>query len=154
MAYAQGTEVTVGRSQDELRTVLRKYGAEGLAIAEAPGLGVVEFMAQGRRIRFRVPMAAADDADIRVTKGGVRRSPAQVKSALAAEERRRWRALVLVVKSKLEAVATGIVTFEDEFLAQTVLPDGSTVGESVAEPIRRAYIEGHVRPLLAIEGAI
>jgi hypothetical protein len=58
----------------------------------------------------------------------------------------------MVVKAKLEAVESGIVTFEDEFLAQTVLPDNRTVGESVAEPIKRAYIEGHVRPLLQLEG--
>ena len=50
--------------------------------------------------------------------------------ALPASEqgkRSRWRALYLVVKAKLEAVSSGIVSMEDEFLAQTVMNDGETV---------------------------
>jgi hypothetical protein len=150
MAYAQGTEVTVDRSQTELRSTLRKYGADGLAMAETRDRAVVEFMANDRRIRFSLPLPTETDADLRRTKAGVTRSSAQLRSAVAAEERRRWRALVMVVKAKLEAVESGIVTFEDEFLAQTVLPDNSTVAEQIQEPIRRAYIQGHVRPLLEL----
>lgn len=150
MAYAQGTEVSVDRSQSELRTILRKYGADGLALAEMPTRAVVEFMANERRIRFSIDMPTGEERDIRITKGGVTRSSTQLKSAIAAEERRRWRALVFVVKAKLEAVESGIVTFEDEFLAQTVLPDNSTVAESIQPGIQRAYVEGHVRPLLAL----
>jgi hypothetical protein len=150
MPYAQGTDVSVDRSQSELRGILRKYGAEGLAMAEMPKRAVVEFMANDRRIRFALPLPAVDDPEMRRNKAGAQRSSSQLTSAVAAEERRRWRALVMVVKAKLEAVESGIVTFEDEFLAQTVLPDNTTVGEAVAEPIRRAYIEGHVRPLLEL----
>jgi len=150
MPYAQGTEVSVGRSQDELRQVLCKNGADGIAIAESAEVGRCEFMARDRRIRFDVPMPTA--ADVAKTARGQNRSPSQRVAAVAAEERRRWRALLLVVKAKLEAVESGIVTFEDEFLAQTVLPDGSTVAQQVQEPIARAYIEGHVRPLLSIGG--
>lgn len=151
MPYAQGTEVTVGRSQEELRSTLRKYGASGIAIAESDELGVIEFVARDRRIRFRVPMPLETDAAIARTPQKQVRTPAQRQTAMDKECRRRWRALVLVVKAKLEAVESGIVTFEDEFLAQTVLPDNTTVAEQVQEPIRRAYIEGHVRPLLALE---
>lgn len=150
MAYAEGTEVSVDRSQTELRTVLRKYGADGLAIAEMPQRAVVEFMANARRIRFSIGMPTGEERNLRVTKGGVQRTAAQLKNAIAAEERRRWRALVFVVKAKLEAVESGIVTFEDEFLAQTVLPDNSTVAESIQPGIERAYVEGHVRPLLEL----
>lgn len=150
MAYAQGTEVTVDRSQSELRTILRKYGADGLALAEMRDRAVVEFAANDRRIRFALPIPTEDDPALARNKAGARRTPAQLKAAVAAEERRRWRALVMVVKAKLEAVESGIVTFEDEFLAQTVLPDNTTVGEQIQEPIRRAYVEGHVRPLLQL----
>lgn len=152
MPYAQGTEVSVDRSQGELRTILRKYGADSLAMAEMPLKAVVEFMANDRRIRFALPLPSEDSPEMRRNKAGASRSGTQLRTAVAAEERRRWRALVMVVKAKLEAVESGIVTFEDEFLAQTVLPDNRTVGESVAEPIKRAYIEGHVRPLLQLEG--
>ena len=37
----------------------------------------------------------------------------------------------MVIKAKLEAVESGIVTFEQEFLAHLVLPDGATVGDRV-----------------------
>jgi hypothetical protein len=151
MPYAQGTDVSVDRSQGELRGILRKYGAEGLAMAEMPQRAVVEFMANERRIRFALPLPSIETKELHTTKQGVRRSSTQLNSAIAAEERRRWRALVMVVKAKLEAVESGIVTFEDEFLAQTVLPDNSTVGEQIQPGIERAYIEGHVRPLLGLE---
>lgn len=152
MAYAQGTEVSVDRSQGELRQMLRKYGAEGVAIAESTQFSAVEFFARNRRIRFKVPMPDATARALTHTKTGSRRTPTQLKNALAAEERRLWRALVLVVKAKLESAESGIESFEDAFLAQTVLPDNSTVAEQIQEPIRRAYVEGHVRPLLALEG--
>jgi hypothetical protein len=35
---------------------------------------------------------------------------------------RRWRALLLMIKAKVEAVESGVVTFEDEWLAHFVLP--------------------------------
>ena len=38
--------------------------------------------------------------------------------------RQRWRALLLIIRAKLEAVASGITTLENEFLANIVLPDG------------------------------
>jgi hypothetical protein len=53
--------------------------------------------------------------------------------------RQRWRALVLVLKAKLEAIESGISSFEDEFLAQTVLPDNTTVGGFMRPQLDRAY---------------
>ena len=46
-----------------------------------------------------------------------------------AEARRRWRVLVLLVKAKLEAVASGETSVRDEFMANIVLLDGRTMGE-------------------------
>jgi hypothetical protein len=47
------------------------------------------------------------------------------------EMRRRWRSLALAIKAKLEVVASGIATFDEEFMAHLVLPDGTTVGDRV-----------------------
>ena len=60
----------------------------------------------------------------------------------------RWRALALVIKAKLEAVECGIAEFEAEFLAYTLLPDGSTVYEQAAPMVERAYLDGRMPPLL------
>jgi hypothetical protein len=77
------------------------------------------------------------------------------RTAVAAAEafdqavRQRWRALALVIKAKLEAVAAGITTIEDEFLAHIMLPDGSTVGEYTAPGLQLAYEHGEMPPMLA-----
>lgn len=62
--------------------------------------------------------------------------------------RQRWRALALVIKAKLEAVECGISTIEREFLANVVMPDGSTVGDVIEEQIANAYLTGKMPPLL------
>lgn len=62
--------------------------------------------------------------------------------------RQRWRALALVIKAKLEAVESGITTFEEEFLAHIVMPDGMTVGNHVRPTIQAWYSGGQMRPLL------
>jgi hypothetical protein len=62
-------------------------------------------------------------------------------------EREHWRALLLLVKAKLEFVAGGLSTVEREFLAHVVLPNGSTVGDEIAPRLEQAYATGSV-PLL------
>lgn len=61
-----------------------------------------------------------------------RRTPVQQKAAWDAENRRRWRSLVLVMKAKLVAIEDKITTFEEEFLAHAVTDDGRTVYERLA----------------------
>lgn len=58
--------------------------------------------------------------------------------------RLRRRALALVVKAKLEAVAAGITEFDDEFLAHLILPNGTTVGDHVRPAIQHAYETGQM----------
>ena len=62
--------------------------------------------------------------------------------------RERWRALLLCIKAKLEAVASDIESFEMAFLAHIVLPDGRTVGESVETPLQEIYSGKQMKPLL------
>jgi hypothetical protein len=65
-----------------------------------------------------------------------------------SELKRRWRALVLIVKAKLELVASGGSTFEVEFLAHTMLPNGDTVGETMLPRIAQAYRTNSMPPLM------
>ena len=62
--------------------------------------------------------------------------------------RQRWRALALVIKAKLEAVESGITTFEDEFLAHIVMPDGQTVATHIKPRIAEAYEGGRMLALM------
>lgn len=56
--------------------------------------------------------------------------------------------LLLVIRAKLEAVESGISVFEDEFLANVVMPDGRTVSQHSRPMIATAYETGRVQPLL------
>jgi len=123
--YAEKTSVPVSRSRDEIERTLTRYGADAFGYGWDAGRAVVSFRAQGRYIRFSME---------------VPESPQR--------ERQRWRALLLVVKAKLEAVDSGITTFEQEFLAHIVLPDNRTVGEWITPQLDQAYTEGGMPRLL------
>lgn len=136
-AYAEGTTVTPEKSQAEIAKLLLRYGANGFTYGWDGGFAQVAFRAHDRVVRFTVPLPdPGEDRFQRTETGRARRDP---DSAYDAEVRRRWRAMVLVIKAKLEAVGTGVTTFEDEFMAHIVLPGGLTVAELVRERIATAY---------------
>jgi hypothetical protein len=149
-AYAAGTDVPADRSRAEIERVLTRFGATGFGYAwsEDHGAAQVVFEAHGRRIRFSLPMP--DSAERRFTVDGRnrRRSPSSARAAHEQEVRRLWRALLLVIKAKLESSASGITTFEEEFLAHIVLPDGSTVGEWAVPQLGELYSSGQMPALL------
>ena len=59
-------------------------------------------------------------------------------------ERQRWRALLLVLKAKLESVESAIETFEHAFLSQIVMPNDQTVGDLVLPHVAIAYKGGRM----------
>ena len=61
--------------------------------------------------------------------------------------RQRWRALVLMVKGKLEGIECGIATIENEFLAYACLPNGQTVGQWI-QPQMKKVLKGDMPKLL------
>ena len=146
--YAEGTEVPVERSRAEIEHILTRYGATAFASGYQPGRAVIMFVAAGRHVRFHLPLPEA--ADFAGKKKGMWRSrtQAEIDTLVARETRRRWRALTLAIKSKLEVVSTGISTFEEEFLAHLILPSGRTVGEEVGPAIETAYRTGTMPPML------
>jgi hypothetical protein len=153
MAYAEGTVVPPEKSQIEIRQTLVRYGASHFVFGEAPNSAVIGFNANGRTVRFELPLPKPDDEKFRYTSAGRWRAPSRRADALAYQDylqeiRRRWRALALAIKAKLEVVHSGIASFEEEFLAHIVLPDGRTVGMHVAPAVARAYESGQVRGLL------
>lgn len=151
--YAEGTTVDPERSQQEISGLLRKYGADGFAYGWEAAAAMVTFRAHERTVRFVLSLPT-DWRDFQWAGNGPRRrqrTEAQSRAALEAETKRLWRCLALAIKAKLEVVESGIATFEDEFLAHVVLPDGSTVGDRIKPEIQKAYDGLPVRSLLAIE---
>jgi hypothetical protein len=143
--YAAGTEVSPGRSRDEIERILTRYGASEFGYAVKSTRAMLGFVASNRQVRFDVPLP--DPREFRLTPTGMLRTEKTRQDAYEAEVRRRWRSLALLVKAKLEAVASGIVTFEEEFAMHMVLPDGSKVSDTVVAGIASAY-EGREVPAL------
>lgn len=149
-AYAAETSVPVERSRAEIEATLERYGADAFGYSTEAGRATVAFRIQGRHVRFILLLP--DRADKAFTHSS--RGPRPADVALKAWEqacRQKWRALNLVVKAKLEAVAAGITTVEDEFLAHTVLADGRTVGEQIQPQLTEHYRIGGPSALM-IEG--
>jgi len=148
--YAQNTSVPVDRSRAEIERVLERYGATGfgyswerreVAISPVPVYGsktelrefaMLGFQLRKRSIRLDVPMPTVREVG----------SEARIDAA----RRQRWRALLLVIKAKLEAVESGIGPLESEFLANVVTESGRTIGEVVLPRLSEAVQAGRLLP--------
>lgn len=126
MAFAERTKVPVEETILDIRRTVNRYGGEQFVFGVAEEKIVVGFTKDGRQVRFQVTQDSLD----------------------AQSNRQKARALLLVLKAKLEAVESGVMLFEDEFLANIVLPTGRMVGQEVRERIAYAYSTGETPALL------
>ena len=138
LRYAEGTGVPVERSKAELDRLLSKHGAtqRGVLVDDGASVGraLVMFTLDGRQYRIDVPLPTRKEFP-----DGRQREQ---------RTRERWRALILMVKAKLELCALGVSTVEREFLADLVLPDGKRLHAALINGIRKAYETGQMPPLL------
>lgn len=148
MAYARDTKVSVSQSEIQIKALLRKHGATTILIGDSPDMIAVQFAMHDRHIRFVIPIPSLEDDEIKFTDSGKVRDQTARQTRLKQVMRQRYRLLFLVVKAKLEAVASGVIAFEDEFLAHTIMSDGKTVGEWAKPQIARMYETGDMPPLL------
>ncbi len=150
-SYAEGTSVPTDRSRADIERVLRQHGATSFIYATHGDLAVVGFVLHDRQVRFTLRLPSLDEDRFRLTpgRGTTRARDAQIR-AWEAECRRTWRALHLVIKAKLTAVAEGIVEFEREFLAHLVMPGGATVYDQVAPRLAAALDTGDASDLLPL----
>lgn len=140
--YAADTTVPMEKSRNEIERTLTRYGAESFAYAISGEQAQVGFVIHGRHVRFRIQMPDAEEPRFTTYKRGSvphRRTESAQTELWEKACRQVWRALALVIKAKLEAVAAGITTIEDEFLAHTLLPDGQTFGEWARPQVDEAY---------------
>lgn len=151
--YAQGTTVDSSSSRAEIERTLTRYGATSFMYGWEGQRAALAFTADGRQIRFILPLPDRTERRFTHTPAKNQRRTAEAAAKeYEAAVRQSWRALNLVVKAKLEAVAAGIVSFEQEFLAHIILPNGRTVYQETSEGVETAYRTGVVKPLLQIEG--
>lgn len=147
--YAQETEVTVEKSQAEIRRILKRYGANEFVSGESPYHVMTGFKIKGLFIRITITLPDPNSEEFAWTKvKHQRRTPGQQQVAYDQAVRQRWRALRLIIQAKLEAVEMGITTLEQEFMAFTLLPDGRTVGQFILPQIAAAYSTGKMPALM------
>lgn len=132
MSYGDYTKVPFDRTVSEIVTMLRKRGAGQIFQGEDGDMFAIQFSLSDRMIRFRLSLS-----DGRPSK---------------QRRRQRGRALLLVIKAKLESVDSGIETIEQAFLANVVMSDGKTVYERVAEPMALEYREGRPTAVAGLLG--
>ena len=146
--YAKNTTVEQDKTRSEIERVVTRYGADQFAYAwQRNGDAMIGFVYRRRTIKFIVPMPKRQDFELTPT--GLSRNAALIDKACEAAGRQAWRALLLIIKAKLEAVEAGVTSFEDEFLAHTMLPDGTTFGQWAGENLDNAIGSGSMPRLLA-----
>lgn len=146
MRYAENTDVSSAISRIEIEKTVVKYGAESFASASVNGKAMIGFVMHGRQVRFILPLPKREE--FRLTETGRNRTEKSQQDAWEQACRQRWRALLLVIKAKLEATECGISTFELEFMANIVLPDNRTVGDFMLPQISAAYRSGKMPAML------
>ncbi len=147
MPYAKGTKTTVISSRKEISQILVRYGASAPEFKETPDGIAVEFALSKRQMSVSLPLPTPQKY--------IRPGQRQTQDALAAAKRqcnreimRRYRALALVLKAKLEAIASGISTAEQEFLSDLVLPSGQRAGDWIEPQLVRIYEESQLLPAI------
>lgn len=119
MAYAETTKVPFDKTVSDIMTMLRKSGAMQVGQMEEANRLTIIFTLNDRSVRFRVGWENSERS-----------------------QRQRARALLLVIKAKLESIESGVETFEEAFLANIVMADGQTVHERVSGDLALEYKSG------------
>lgn len=152
--YAAKTRTSADRSRAEIERILERYGANKYAYGwdDDIDVAVISFQAHGRTVRFKIQMPGRHDSEFTQTATGRDRTSAAAQMAWEQATRQRWRALCLIIKAKLEAIESGISTFQEEFLAWTLLPNSQTVAEFILPQVDKALEGRTMPPLLAFSG--
>jgi hypothetical protein len=142
MTFAKDTSVSVIRSQEEIRRTLEKYEATGFIFGESNGQALCGFEMKSRRIKFVLEIPTYGKTK------DLKNRLLLSRDQCAQRERTAWRCLLLAIKAKLECAASGISTFENEFLAHIVMPNGQTIGQVITPQIDESYKTAQMPPLL------
>jgi len=139
--YAANTSVSPEKSRAEIERTLSRYGARRFAYMrdDDEGWARIQFVIEERIVQIELPLPKATERRFTHTEAKDReRSEDAARKAWEQACRQGWRALGLVIKAKLEAVEAGISTFEQEFMAHLMLPNGQTAGEVLIPRILQA----------------
>jgi hypothetical protein len=132
--YASQTMVSVDKSRSEIERLLMRHGAQGFAYATEGNSAMIGFRHNNLAYKIFLPLPEREQFN-RTPKGRKRRYAEDAERAWEQACRSHWRALGLIVKAKLEAVALGITTIEKEFAPDLIMGDGRTLYEHTSAAI-------------------
>lgn len=131
--YASATKLSMSQTREDIEQLLYKHGADKFAYGNdlERGYSMISFSIRigkaSRQVRMILPVRDEENEQVKKSK---------------------WRCLYLAVKAKLVAVDEGISTFENEFMANIVLPSGQTMQEWASPQIEQAYKTNRMPELL------
>lgn len=134
MNYANKTSVPVSRSRSQIQDELEKFGIEEFFFGTSPRGQGIGFTYQGRVYKYNIPMP--------------KRTEDMTDNQYKQAQRQRWRILHMTLKMKLEEILGGGIPFEDQFMAQMCLPNGSSVSDFMKLPANVAKLEKSEMPKL------
>ena len=147
MAYAENTSVAFEKSVVEIITMLKRAGATAFHQIEAESGFMIQFRLSYRVVRFAIEFPSIDQMPTRDGRNSLL-SDKQRQAAREQRIRQKGRALMLVVKAKLESVESKVETFEQAFLANVVMSDNQTFYDRARENIALEYERGTPQPLM------
>lgn len=139
--YAEGTTVSVENSRNELTKLLERYGAEQFMYGQDGSRTVIQFKMAG----YYVQRSISRPSKATMAKG-YRGSDSQLELAVDKEWRRRWRALVMIIKAKLEMIASEESTVLREFMPDILIGDGRRLEEHMAPQLEQGKMPKLLMP--------
>lgn len=137
MSYAKTTSVSPEKSLGDIKKCLSKAGSSSFAHIEKGNQAMImfEFKSMAVKIKLKLPLKLENS----------------VKAEKAHDQKVRtaYRALLLCVKAKVEAVEAGIETFEQAFLPHIVLKNGDLVGDRIIPKLEELN-HGHASLMLGL----
>ena len=136
------TSVSTDRSKQEIERLLQRNGATKFASMWDQDGATLSFIMGKRHVRFELPLPSRDDKKyLRDGRNSVR-SPAAREKVWEQDCRTAWRALLLIIKAKLEAITAKVATFDDEFLSYIVVGGNRPSARRSESSLRRRRAAG------------
>lgn len=139
----QDTSVPVERSKEAIRQLLRKHGVEGVHFAEdwtLHRIGLSFVTTKTLPDGGKLPIMVKKTVYLWAKKKRPYVSDRYQQTQVEQRERQVWRALYHHLKAQMEAVAFGLMDFEDVFLADIVAKDGRLIGDHIKEAIAGGHL--------------
>lgn len=136
----EDTSVSVSRSQEQIRKLLRDAGAEGVQFSEEwnPAAFYVRFL-------WRMTPPDADSQGViqavRLKVAPLTESHKGIVKSQDQRERQAWRGIAHYLEGTIKAATFGLIRFEDIFLSfMEIEPQGRTIGEAFIPEIEQGRL--------------